>query len=335
MIKILLFLAHDLFLADLHAASTLAQVKKRGHLICGVTQGMEGFSSPDSKGQWTGFDVDTCKAISAAVLGRVDNVKFVPLSAQTRFVSLQSGEIDVLTRISSWTLSRDTAQGLNFAPTTFYDGQAFMVRKKDGIKTTRDLAGASLCTQQGTTMELNMADYFRRKRIKFRPVIFESNEETLNTFVNGRCDSVTRGSSILASYRSRFKRPQDYLILPEIISKEPLSPAVRHGDDQWFDIVKWSVYALFQGEEFGIGSHNVEKELKSSKPAVRRFLGTSPGMGKALGLSERWAYNILKHVGHYGEIFERHLGTRSPLRLKRGVNALWNQGGLLYAPPIR
>ena len=322
-------------MSDVVASQTLSHVKKRGHLICGVTQGMEGFSSPDSKGVWVGFDVDICRAVSAAIFGKPDNVKYVPLSAQTRFIALQSGEIDILSRISSWTLGRDTAQGLNFAPTIFYDGQGFMVRKKDGIKKTKDLEGASVCTQQGTTMELNMADYFRKNRIKFKAVIFENNEETLNAFVSGRCDTVTRGTSILASYRSRFKKPRDYMLLSEVISKEPLSPAVRHGDDQWFDVVKWSVFALFQGEEFGINSRNVEKSLKSKNPSIRRFLGVNPGMGKNLGLDDKWAYNILRHVGNYGEIFERHVGRKSPLKLERGLNALWNQGGLLYAPPFR
>ena len=335
MTKTTFLLASFLFLTETLAAQTLSQVKKRGHLLCGVTQGLEGFSYPDSRGKWMGFDVDICRAVSAAVFGKPDNVKYVPLSGQTRFIALQSGEIDVLSRISSWTLSRDTAQGLNFAPTTFYDGQGFMVRKKDGIKKTQDLVGASVCTQQGTTVELNMADYFRKNRIKFKALIFENNEETLNAFVSGRCDTVTRGTSILASYRSRFKRPQNYLLLPEIISKEPLSQAVRHGDDQWFDIVKWVVYALIQGEEFGIDSHNVDKNLKSKNPAVKRFLGVTPGMGNNLGLSEKWAYHILKHVGHYGEIFERHVGQQSPLKLKRGLNDLWNRGGLLYAPPFR
>ena len=333
--RLTLFLASFLFLTEVIASQTLLQVKKRGHLICGVTQGMEGFSSPDSQGKWIGFDVDICRAISSAIFGKPDNVKYVPLSAQIRFIALQSGTIDVLSRISSWTLSRDSAQGLNFTTVVFYDGQGFMVRKKDGIKKIKDLAGASICTQQGTTIEMNTADYFRTNGIKYKAVIFENNEETINAFVSGRCDTVTRGTSILASYRSRFKNSQNYHLLPEIISKEPLSPAVRHGDDQWFDVVKWSIYALFHGEEFGIGSHNVDQKLKSKNPAIKRLLGVSPGMGKNLGLGEKWAYNILKHVGHYGEIFERHVGRQSPLKLKRGLNALWNRGGLLYAPPIR
>ena len=334
--KTTIFLFMAIFFTFSHVrADTLAQVKKRGHLVCGVSQGVPGFSYPDSKGNWSGFDVDVCRAVSAAIFGKSDKVKFVPLSAQTRFTALQSKEIDILSRITTWTLGRDTAQGLNFAPTTFYDGQGFMVRKKDGIKNTKDLKGASICTQQGTTTELNMADYFRKNRIKFKAVVFESNEELVKAFASGRCDAMTADTSSLVSFRTKFKKPQDYILLPDIISKEPLGPSVRHGDDQWFDVIKWSVYALIQGEEFGIDSRNVDKSLKSKNPEIRRFLGTSPGMGKSLGLSEKWAYNIIKTVGNYKEIFDKNVGRKSPLKFDRGINALWNQGGLLYAPPIR
>ena len=333
--KHILFLTILLSFSHAYAKSTLHEVKKRGHLVCGVTQGTPGFSTPDSKGNWTGFDVDVCRAISSAVFGKPDKVKYVPLSAQARFTALQSGEIDVLSRITTWTLGRDTTQGLNFAPTTFYDGQGFMVRKKDKIKSPKDLAGASVCTQQGTTTELNMADYFRKNRIKFKAVVFENNEEMVKAFVSGRCDSITSDRSSLVSFRTKFKNPRDYILLPDIISKEPLGPSVRHGDDQWFDVVKWSVYALFQGEEFGINSSNVDKTLKSKNPEIKRFLGISPGMGKNLGLNEKWAYNIIKQVGNYGEIFENNVGQKTPLKLKRGMNALWTKGGLLYSPPIR
>ena len=333
--KRILFITSFLFLTHLHANTLLPKIKKRGHLVCGVTQGVVGFSSPDSKGNWTGFDVDVCRAISAALFGNADKVKYVPLSAQNRFTALQSGEIDVLSRVTTWTLGRDTSLGLNFAPTTFYDGQGFMVRKKDGIKRAKDLAGASICTQQGTTTELNLADYFRKHRMKFKAVVFENNEELVKAFASGRCDTMTADSSSLVAFRSKFKNPQDYVLLPDIISKEPLGPSVRHGDDRWFDVVKWSVYALFQGEEFGINSRNVDKNLKSKSPEIKRFLGTSPGMGKNLGLNEKWAYNIIKKVGNYGEIFEKHIGKQSPLKLERGLNAQWNKGGLIYAPPVR
>ena len=315
--------------------STLMQIQKRGHLVCGVTQGTPGFSSPNSEGKWEGFDVDICRAVSAAIFGDADKVKYVPLSAQTRFTALQSGEIDILSRITTWTLGRDTAQGLNFAPTTFYDGQGFMVNKKSGIKKSLELKGASICTQQGTTTELNMADYFRKNRIKFKAVVFENDEEMVNAFVSGRCDAITSDSSSLVSYRSKFKNPQDYIILPEIISKEPLGPSVRHGDDQWFDVVKWSVYATFQGEEFGITSGNIDQNMNSQNPEIKRFLGIIPGMGKNLSLDKKWAYNIIKMVGNYGEIFERNVGKDSPLNLERGNNDLWTRGGLIYAPPIR
>ena len=322
-------------LSNAYGGKTLSQVKKRGHLLCGVTQGTPGFSTPDSRGSWRGFDVDVCRAVSAAIFGNPDKIKYVPLSAQTRFTALQSGEVDLLSRITTWTLGRDTAQGMNFAPTTFYDGQGFMVRKKDGIKRAKGLRGASVCTQQGTTTELNLADYFRKNRIKFKAVVFENNEEMVKAFASGRCDAMTADRSSLVSFRSKFKKPQNYALLPDVISKEPLSPSVRHGDDQWFDVVKWSIYALIQGEEFGISSKNVDKILKSKNPEIKRFLGATPGMGKNLGLNEKWAYNILKHVGNYGEIFDNNVGKNSPLKLARGINALWNQGGLLYAPPVR
>lgn len=318
------------------AKSVLKDVQKRGKLKCGVTQGVAGFSAPDSKGNWSGLEVDVCRAVAAAVLGDANKVQFISLSAQARFTALQSGEIDMLSRVTTWTLSRDTSLGLNFAPTTFYDGQGFMVRKKDKITSLKQLDGATICTQQGTTTELNLTDYFRANKLKMKTVVFESNDEVTQTFFKGRCDAFTTDASGLVAQRSKTKNPDDYVILKELISKEPLGPAVAHGDDQWFDIVKWSVYAMIEAEEKGITSKNVDKMLKSSKkPGIKRFLGKTKGNGKSLGISEKWAYNIVKQVGNYGEVFERNVGMDSPLKLERGVNALWTKGGLHYAPPVR
>jgi general L-amino acid transport system substrate-binding protein len=318
-----------------YGGTILGKVKKQGHVICGVTQGVAGFSSPDSKGKWSGIEVDVCRAVSSAIFGTPSKVKYMAMSAQARFTALQSGEIDILSRVTTWTLTRDTSLGLNFGPTIFYDGQAFMVRKKDKIKKISDLNGATICTQQGTTTELNLADYFRKNRLKMKSVVFESNDEVTQAFLKGRCDAFTNDGSGLVAERSKTKKPADYEILPEVISKEPLGPAVKHGDDQWLDILNWSVFALFTAEEYGMTSANVDTFLKSKDPGIKRFLGVTKGNGKRLGLSEKWAYNIIKHVGNYGEIFERNVGKDSPLKLERGLNALWNKGGLLYAPPAR
>ena len=315
--------------------ATLDIIKKQGVLKCGVSTGLAGFSAPDSKGRWKGLDVEFCRAISAAIFASPDKVQFVSLNAQQRFTALQSGEIDVLSRNTTFNLTRDTVVGINFAPVTFYDGQGFMVRKKDGVVSAKDLDGASVCTQQGTTNELNMADYFRTNKMKFKPVVFESNEEVNQAFFKGRCDALTSDKSGLASERTKLKNPQDYIILPEVISKEPLAPAVRHGDDQWLDIVKWVVFSVIEAEELGINSENVDSLKKSQNPAIRKFLGISKGNGRALGLDESWAYNVIKSVGNYGEIFNRHVGKNSPLNLERGLNKLWKNGGLMYAPPIR
>lgn len=315
--------------------SILKKVMKQGHLLCGVTQGVAGFSAPDSKGKWSGIEVDVCRAVASAIFADDKKVKYVPISAQARFTALQSGEIDILSRVTTWNLTRDTSLGLNFAPTVFYDGQAFMVRKKDGIKKIKDLNGATICTQQGTTSEVNLADYFRSNRLKMKPVVFESNDEVTQAFLKGRCDAFTNDGSGLVAERSKTKNPAEYEILEEIISKEPLGPAVRHGDDKWFDIVKWSVYALIAAEEFGITSKNIDSFNKSKSPHIKRFIGKIPGNGRRLGLSEKWAYNIIKKVGNYGEVFERNVGMGSKLKLKRGLNALWKNGGLMYAPPLR
>lgn len=332
--KIIIFIS--LFLSwGLMAESTLKTVQSRGQLICGVSQGLPGFSVPDSKGQWSGMDVDICRAIAAAVLGDSEKVKYVSLSAQSRFTALQSGEIDILSRNSTYTLTRDSSLGLNFAPVVFYDGQGFMVRKSSKIKSAKELNGATICTQQGTTTELNLSDYFRAKKMKFKPVVFESNDETVQTFMKGRCDAYTTDTSGLAAERTKAPKPDDYIILPEVISKEPLAPAVRHGDDQWLDIVTWIFYSLIEAEELEMTSKNIDQMKSDKDPRIKRFLGTSEGNGKALGLKEDWAYNAVKQVGNYGEIFERHVGKSSPLKLERGQNALWTNGGLHYAPPLR
>lgn len=317
------------------AASILESVKKRGTVNCGTTQGVAGFSTPDSKGEWSGIEVDVCRAVATAVLGSPKKVKFIPLSAQARFTALQSGEIDILSRVTTWSLSRDTSLGLNFGPTVFYDGQGFMVRKKDKISKIKQLNGATICTQQGTTSELNLSDYFRANRLKMKTVVFESNDEVTQAFFKGRCDAFTNDASGLVAERSKTKNPEDYVILPEVISKEPLGPAVRHGDDQWFDIVKWTVFAMITAEELGMSSTNIDSFKKSKDPNVKRFMGKTKGNGKFLGLKEDWSYNIIKKVGNYGEVFERNIGSQSPLKLSRGLNALWNKGGLMYAPPMR
>ena len=318
------------------AGPTLNAVKQKGFVQCGVNTGLPGFSNPDSQGNWTGLDVDVCRAVAAAIFGDAKAVRFTPLSAQQRFTALQSGEIDILSRNTTWTLTRDTSLGLNFAPTTFYDGQGFMVPKALGVSSAAELNGATVCVQPGTTTELNLADYFRGKGMQFQPVVIESFDEVNAAFFSGRCDVYTTDASGMASIRSTLApNPDDYIILPELISKEPLGPAVRHGDDEFFDIVKWTVYATVEAEEKGINSGNVDEMLKSPDPTVQRLLGSNPGMGQALGLDEKWAYNVIKTVGNYGEIFERNVGVKTPLKLERGPNALWTNGGLMYAPPVR
>ncbi len=335
MCRVLLLSFFFLSQSSTFAGKTLETIKKRGNLTCGVSTGLPGFSSPDSKGNWKGLDIDFCKALSVALFGNESRVKYVSLNAQQRFTALQSGEIDVLSRNTTNTLSRDTSTGLNFTYPIYFDGQAFMVKKASGVKSAKDLSGASVCTQQGTTTELNMADYFRANRMKLRPVVFESNDEGVQAFVKGRCDVLTNDASGLAAERSKFKKPEDYIILPEIISKEPLAPAVRHGDDEWYDIVKWTVFALINAEELGINSKNIDTFKRSKDPRVKRFLGKSPGVGKSIGLDEKWIFNIISKVGNYGEIFERNVGSQTPLKLKRGLNDLWTKGGLLYSPPFK
>jgi general L-amino acid transport system substrate-binding protein len=315
------------------AQSTLDAVQKKGFVQCGVNTGLAGFSQPDSKGVWKGIDVDVCRAVAAAVFGDASKVRYTPLTAQQRFTALQSGEIDVLSRNTTWTVTRDTSLGLNFVGVNYYDGQGFMVPKKLNVTSAKQLNGATVCVQPGTTTELNLADYFRANRMTFKPVVIEKLEEVLNAYFTGRCDVFTTDVSGLVSTRgSRAPNAADHIILPEVISKEPLGPAVRHGDDKWFDVVKWTMFAMLEAEEMGISSKNIEQQAGSKDPAVQRFVGASGDIGKMLGLDNRWALNIIKLVGNYGESFETNL---KPLGFDRGLNALWKDGGLMYAPPIR
>ena len=317
------------------AAGILDVVKQRGQLQCGVGPGLAGFGLPDQQGNWTGLDVDLCRAVAAAIFNDPAKVKFVPLSAKDRFTALQAGEVDVLSRNTTWTISRDTSLGLNFSAINYYDGQGFLVRKKLNLKSAKDLAGASICTQQGTTTELNLADYARANNLKLEPVVFATNDETVKAYDSGRCDAFTTDASGLYSERLRLANPDDHMVLPEIISKEPLGPATRHGDDQWFDIVKWTHYAMLTAEELGVTKANVDEMRKSANPEVKRLLGTEGKFGEGLGLTNDWAYQIIKQVGNYGEAFDRNVGKDSRLKIERGINRLWSQGGLQYAPPIR
>ena len=314
---------------------TLEAVRKKGFIQVGANGSLFGFGMPDDKGEWKGLDVDTAKAISAAVFGDASKVKFTPLTAQQRFTALQSGEIDVLCRNATRTLTRDTQLGLNFVQVNYYDGQGFMVPKKTRLKSAKELTGAAVCVLPGTTTESNAADFFRFNKMEWKPVVIESTAELAKAFFAGRCDVLTSDASQLAGARATAPNPDDYMILPEIISKEPLAPAVRHGDEQWRDIVDFAVLALIEAEELGITSKNVDEMLKSPDPRIQRFLGVTEGNGKALGVDEKWAYNIVKQVGNYGEVFERNVGKNTPLKLDRGLNALWTNGGLMYSPPFK
>jgi len=317
------------------AGKDLDAVKKKGFIQAGVNGGVFGFGMPDEKGVWKGLDVDTAKAVAAAIFGDASKVKFTPLTAQQRFTALQSGEIDVLTRNATRTLSRETQLGLSFVAVNYYDGQGFMVPKKLGVKSAKDLSGATVCVLPGTTTEQNAADYFRSNSMDWKPVVIESTTELAKTFFAGRCDVLTSDASQLAGTRAIAPNPKDYAILPEIISKEPLAPAVRHGDDQFRDIVDFAVLAMINAEELGITSQNVDDMMKSNDPMVQRFLGVIEGNGAALGLDEKWAYNIVKQVGNYGEVFERNVGVNTTLGIERGLNALWTDGGLMYSPPFK
>ncbi len=321
--------------AQVASAQTLKTIKDRGLLSCGVSQGLPGFSSPDDKGNWTGLDVDICRAIAAAVFNDPSKIKFVPLSAKDRFTALQSGEIDVLSRNTTWTLSRDTSLGANFTGVTYYDGQGFMVKKSLKVNSALELNSASVCVQTGTTTEQNLADYFKGNNMKYEVIAFGTNDEAVKAYESGRCDVFTNDVSGLYADRLKLANTADHVVLPEVISKEPLGPMVRHGDDQWFDIVKWTLYALITAEELGITQKNVDEMAKSTKPEMKRVFGTDGNLGEQLGLTKDWVTRIVKAVGNYGETFDRNVGAGSRLGIARGINALWNKGGIQYAPPIR
>jgi general L-amino acid transport system substrate-binding protein len=317
-------------------AGTLEEVRERGVLVAGVNGGVFGFSMPDEKGVWKGLDVDTAKAIAAAVLGDAEKIKYVALTAVQRLPALQSKEIDVLCRNTTQTLTRETVNGLNFCHVNYYDGQGFLVRKDLGVKSAKELSGATVCVLPGTTTEMNAADYFRKNGIEWKPVVIEQTPELSKAFFAGRCDCLTSDASQLAAHRSVAPRPDEYVILPEIISKEPLCPVVRHGDDRWYDVVNWTTMALLEAEELGITSQNVDEMLKSNDPKIQRFLGATPGMCKDLGLpDDKCFYNVIKQVGNYAEIFDRNVGPNTPLKLERGLNALWNNGGIQYPAAFR
>jgi general L-amino acid transport system substrate-binding protein len=314
---------------------TLAATRAKGVVDCGAHPGAAGFGLADSRGVYQGLDADTCRAIAAAIFGDGGRVRFTVLTSAARMAALQAGQVDVLPRTTTWTQTRDTANGLNFTAVTFYDGQGFMVRRASGVTRAAQLDGASICVTSGTTNELNLADWARSNRLTIRPVVFEQNDETRAAYNAGRCDAFSTDASQLAGTRTTFARPDDHIILPDIISKEPLAPAVRHGDDQWFDIVRWTIFALIEAEELGVTQANVEEMARSDRPEIRRLLGISGDHGPFMGLDRRWAFNAIKAVGNYGEIFDRHLGRGSPIGLQRGVNDLWTRGGLMYAMPIR
>jgi len=317
------------------AGATLDAVKERGFVQCGVNTGLPGFSNADEKGNWTGLDVDVCRAVAAAIFGGADKVRFTPLTAKERLTAVQSGEVDLLSRNTTWTLTRDTSLGIHFTGVTYYDGQGFMVSKALGVSSARELDGAAVCILAGTTTELNLADYFRTNGMAYDPVVFDTADQTARGFEAGRCDVLTSDQSQLYGLRIKLAEPDKAMVLPEVISKEPLAPAVRQGDDDWFNIVRWTLFALVNAEELGVTSGNVDEMKSSSNPEVRRLLGLEGIKGSGLGLADDWAYQIVKQVGNYGEIFERNVGAGSPLKIERGLNALWKDGGLQYAPPIR
>lgn len=316
-------------------AAVLDTVKQKGFVQCGVNTALLGFSAPDDKGNFSGFDVDYCRAIAAAVFGDATKVKYSPLSAKDRFTALQSGEVDLLARNTTWTMSRDTSLGMTFAATSYYDGQGFMVKKSLGVTSALQLGGATVCVQTGTTTELNMADYFKANNMKYTPVVLEKVDEVNAAYDSGRCDAYTTDASGLYSIRLTLKKPEDHLVLPEIISKEPLGPLVRQGDVQWFNIVKWVSFALVNAEELGVTQANADQMKASQNQEVRRLLGTDGTFGEGIGLKNDWALNAIKAVGNYGEIFERNIGGASKLKIARGLNALWTKGGIQYAPPVR
>ena len=319
-----------------HAGKTLDAIKARGQLVCGVNPSLPGFAAADSQGNWSGLDVDVCKAVAATVLNDASKIKWTPLNASQRFAVLQSGEIDMLSRNTTWTLTRDASLGLHFTGVTYYDGQGFMVPKKSKITSATKLKGATVCVQSGTTTEKNLNDYSKAMKLNMKPVVFDTQEATNKAYFAGRCQAYTTDASGLASVRNKeATNPDDHLILPELISKEPLGPSVRRGDDEFFAIVKWVVFALIEAEEYGITQANVDQMKSSTDPVVQRILGVSEDTGKLLGLDKDWAYRAIKAVGNYGEMFERNVGPKSTLKLPRGANNLWSKGGLMYAPPVR
>ncbi len=319
-----------------HAGATLDAVKAKGFVQCGVSTGLPGFSAANDKGQWAGLDVDVCRAVAAAVFGDASKVKFTPLTAKERFTALQSGEIDMLSRNTTWTLTRDTNLGLNFAGVNYYDGQGFMVHKSLGVKSAKELDGAAICIQAGTTTELNLADYFRSNGMKYQAITYDTSDESVKGFEAGRCDVLTSDQSQLYALRIKLKNPGSAVVLPEVISKEPLGPVVRNGDEDWLKVVRWSLFAMINAEEMGVTSKNVDEMRKTTKdPGKQRLLGLSGIKGQGLKLSDDWSYNIIKQVGNYSEAFERNVGMGSPLKIARGLNALWSKGGIQYAPPIR
>ncbi|GHC27530.1 amino acid ABC transporter substrate-binding protein [Aidingimonas halophila] len=316
-------------------ADTLEDTLDRGEVRCGVSDGLPGFSAPDDDGNWQGIDVDVCRAVAAAVFGDSEAVTYTSLTAQERFTALQSGEVDVLSRNTTWTTTRDTTLGLNFTGVTFYDGQGFLVSKDIGISSAEELDGASVCVQSGTTTELNLADYFDANDMEFDPIVFDTSEQTVGGFEAGRCDVLTSDTSQLAALRIQLDDPDSAEVLPEVISKEPLGPVVRQGDDKWFNIVKWSLFAMLNAEEYGVDSENVDDMLDSENPSIARLLGEDGNYGEEMGLEADWAYNIIAQVGNYAESYDRNVGMDSPLEIERGVNRLWTDGGIHYAPPIR
>ncbi|MGD9845494.1 MAG: amino acid ABC transporter substrate-binding protein [Variibacter sp.] len=327
--------AFGLMVVEARADTTLEIVKKRDKVICGANGGRPGFSGLDAKGEWQGIDAETCRAVAAAALGDAKKTQFVKVTSQTRFTALQTSEVDMLTANVTWTLSRDSSLGLDFAAPIFYDGQGLMVRKDLGVKSAKDLDGATVCVEPGSTSEKIVADIFRANGLKYTPVVIEDRKELNNAFFSGRCDVHVQSTSGLSSGRATAaSNPEDYVILPEIYGKDPMAPVVRQGDAQWRDIVNWSVYAMMAAEEFGVTSKNVDEMKKSKDADIARLLGTSGQLGKSLGLDNEWAYRIIKQVGNYGEVFERTLGKGSPLKLERGINSQWKNGGLIYAPPF-
>lgn len=321
--------------AGLASAATLDDIKARGAILCGVSGGLAGFSQPDDKGAWTGIDVDFCRALAAAVFNDPSKVKFLPLTAKDRFTALQSREVDLLSRNTTWTSSRDTSLGLNFAGVIYYDAQGFMVRKAAKVSSALELSNTTVCVQSGTTTQLNLADYFRSNNMKYEAVVFNTADEVIKAYESGRCDVFTTDVSQIYAERLKLTKPDDHMILPELISKEPLGPVVRHGDDQWFDIVKWTLFAMINAEEYDVSQKTLEQRLKSDRPDVKRLLGVEGNYGEQLGLTNDWVVRIIRHVGNYGEIFDRNVGANSRLKIDRGLNKLWNKGGIQYAPPVR